>query len=92
MYGLNFSSKEDADAFARAMLHALEVILLLKNYSRFYFQFYLKCKFCVCFTYQVLASGIINRNPAPPPAPTQQYAQSNGQYDDDMGGYRCGII
>ncbi|KAJ1521628.1 hypothetical protein ONE63_003275 [Megalurothrips usitatus] len=59
VYGLNFSSKEDADAFARAMLHALEV----------------------------LASGM-NRNPAPPPAPPQQYAQINGQYDDDMGGYR----
>ncbi|XP_052123912.1 protein enabled [Frankliniella occidentalis] len=59
VYGLNFSSKEDADAFARAMIHALEV----------------------------LASGI-NRNPIPPPAPPQQYVQSNGQYDDDMGGYR----
>lgn len=59
VYGLNFSSKEDADSFARAMLHALEV----------------------------LASGV-NRNPAPPAAPPQQYAQSNGQYDDDMGGYR----
>ncbi|XP_039280085.1 protein enabled isoform X5 [Nilaparvata lugens] len=26
VYGLNFSSKEDADGFARAMLHALEVL------------------------------------------------------------------
>lgn len=26
VYGLNFSSKEDADAFARAMFHSLEVI------------------------------------------------------------------
>lgn len=25
VYGLNFSSKEDADSFARAMFHALDV-------------------------------------------------------------------
>lgn len=27
VYGLNFSSKDDADSFAMAMLHALEVTL-----------------------------------------------------------------
>lgn len=32
VYGLNFSSKEDADLFARAMFHSLEV----SNENHFY--------------------------------------------------------
>jgi hypothetical protein len=29
VYGLNFSSKEDADSFARAMFHALDVSIVI---------------------------------------------------------------
>ena len=33
VYGLNFSSKDDADVFATAMLKSLEVDLLIYSYS-----------------------------------------------------------
>lgn len=31
VYGLNFSSKEDADLFARAMFHSLEVLSTMRS-------------------------------------------------------------
>lgn len=36
VYGLNFSSKDDADAFARAMLQALDVIYYISFTLSFY--------------------------------------------------------
>lgn len=31
VYGLNFSTKEDADSFARAMFHALDVSIVIRQ-------------------------------------------------------------
>jgi hypothetical protein len=33
VYGLNFSSKEDADSFARAMFHALDVSTVICEWN-----------------------------------------------------------
>ena len=38
VYGLNFSSKDDADVFATAMLKSLEVDLLIYSYSNSQFK------------------------------------------------------
>lgn len=70
VYGLNFSSQSDAENFARAMMHALEVI----HSSSISFFIYLSV---IHFVRQVL-SGRVANNPAGLPT------NGNG-YEEDMG-------
>lgn len=71
VYGLNFSSKEDADSFARAMFHSLEV---LSNTSRPQ-----SAQYSVT---GAVAQPTLTQQPPQPPhhQPPQQL-----QYDEDMG-------
>lgn len=77
VYGLNFSSQQDAEAFARAMMHALEVCTtsfsLHSNYSELKFFIFYAC-------IKVLSGRVIQASNAPPPP-------QNGTvgYDEDMG-------
>ncbi|KRT81366.1 hypothetical protein AMK59_5793, partial [Oryctes borbonicus] len=72
VYGLNFSSKEDADAFARAMFHSLDV---LSNASR-------PSSGQYAVTGGVQQPQLIQQPPQPPhhQQPPQQL-----QYEEDMG-------
>ena len=86
VYGLNFSSKDDADSFARAMQHALEVSffsLRVRSFSEVEEALALKC---VCL--QVLANGL-TRCAVPQQVMTQP--QMNGQYEEDVG-YRSVML
>ena len=47
VYGLNFSSKDDADVFATAMLKSLEVDLLIYSYSNSSSSFFYIIKYSI---------------------------------------------
>ncbi|KAK0084834.1 hypothetical protein PV325_006360 [Microctonus aethiopoides] len=75
VYGLNFSSKDDADAFARAMLQALDVLSNGSNISRSLVPTGTPAGQQPVYTQQ-------------PPQQQQQQPQSsqgNTQYEEDMG-------
>ncbi|XP_008554986.1 protein enabled isoform X1 [Microplitis demolitor] len=70
VYGLNFSSKDDADAFARAMLQALDVLSNGSNISR---------------SLVPAGTPAGQQQTVYPQQPQQQPTQANAQYEEDMG-------
>ncbi|XP_018561654.1 protein enabled isoform X1 [Anoplophora glabripennis] len=82
VYGLNFSSKEDADCFARAMFHSLEV---LSNIVRPppQPQYAPPMQQLQQMPQQPVQIQMQQQPPQPPQMP-QQMPQQN-QYDEDMG-------
>lgn len=78
VYGLNFSSQQDAEAFARAMMHALEVC----NFHKLAIVFWNIRSWIQCFFFpaQVLSGRVIQASIAPP-----QPQNGSVGYDEDMG-------
>ncbi|KAK0168894.1 hypothetical protein PV327_002654 [Microctonus hyperodae] len=75
VYGLNFSSKDDADAFARAMLQALDVLSNGSNISRS----------LVPTGTPAGQQPVYTQQPPQQQQQQPQLSQGNTQYEEDMG-------